>query len=259
MGRVETQMSKRIRFEASEDRDAVASWDDAHRYTPAPRHRRRLLLKKMDELFFDDVLDAGCAQPFLLKEIVGKFGVRGYGCDVAECVLKENRAIAPECEFRALDLSKEVWRGGRKFDLVVCSEVLEHIELWKDALANVVRMAKAEILITVPGGPVRAMDRRVGHFRHFQGPELIQTLEALGCRVSPLTTWGWPVHSAYKAAISRVAPERLYGAFSGGNGYGIGKKVASELLYRAFFANDLFHRGHQIFVHARVPNRGHLV
>lgn len=253
---VETRSRPEITNEVETERDAVASWDDAHRYTPAPRHRRRLLLKEMGELYFHDVLDAGCAQPFLLKEIVARFNVSGFGCDVSECVLEENRRIAPDCEFRALDLSREVWPGGRTFDLVVCSEVLEHIDCWKDALANVVRMARDEILITVPAGPLRAMDKRVGHHRHFAGPELVKALEALGCRVDPVEFWGWPVHSAYKAAISRVAPDRLYDAFSGGMKYGLGKKIASELLYRAFYLNDLFNKGNQIIIHAKVPRRG---
>src|SRR5947209_2086163 len=47
-------------------RNVVADWDDAHRYTPAPRHRRRLILKWVSGLDFADVLDAGCAQPYLL-------------------------------------------------------------------------------------------------------------------------------------------------------------------------------------------------
>ena len=256
MASVKTKERERLGVRETADLDAVASWDDAHRYTPAPRHRRRLLLKMMKDLYFEDVLDAGCAQPFLLKEIVAEFDVKGYGCDLSERVLEGNRKVAPDCEFRALDLSKDVWPEGRQFDLVVCSEVLEHIDLWKDALANVVRMARNEILITVPGGPLRAMDRKVGHFRHFEGPELIEALEAFGCRVDPLISWGWPVHSAYKSAISRVAPDQLYGAFSGGTGYGIGKKLASELLYRVFFINDMFRGGHQLIVHAKVPNRG---
>ena len=46
--------------------NVVAQWDDAHRYTPAPRHRRRLILDLLAGLDFADCLDAGCAQPFLL-------------------------------------------------------------------------------------------------------------------------------------------------------------------------------------------------
>jgi hypothetical protein len=160
----------------------------------------------------------------------------------------------PDCEFRALDLTTDAWPEARRFDLVVCSEVLEHIDDWTDALASVVAMTRKYILITVPGGPVRGMDRKVGHFRHYEGPELAGALEALGCRVLGQTSWGWPFHSAYKAAISAFAPERLYGAFSGGRRYGLGKKAISELLYRLFFVNDLSGWGHQRIVLAHAPD-----
>ena len=237
---------------AAYDPVAVAAWADSHRYTPAPRHRRRLLLNIMNRLDFGDVLDAGCAQPFLLGEVVRSYQVPGFGCDLSDCVIESNRRDLPECEFRTLDLTSATWPGGRKFDLVVCSEVLEHLEAWPDAVANLVKMTRKHLLITVPGGPVRAMDRMVGHVGHFRGPELTLALEAMGCRVERVTSWGWPLHTAYKAAISRVAPERLYESFSGGGRFGPGKKVVSELLYRLFFLNDLFGRGHQLIVHARV-------
>lgn len=237
---------------AAYDPEAVAVWEDAHRYTPAPRHRRRLLLKLINGLDFDDVLDAGCAQPMLLQEVVRRRGVAGFGCDLSGPVIESNRRDLPGCEFRALDLTAETWPGGRRFDLVVCSEVLEHLDAWPEALANLVRMARKHLLITVPGGPVRTMDRMVGHVGHFRGAELTVALEALGCRVERVQRWGWPLHTAYKAAISRLAPERLYASFSGGGRYGPAKKLVSELLYRLFFVNDLSARGHQLIVHARV-------
>jgi hypothetical protein len=233
--------------------DEVSAWDDAHRYTPAPRHRRRLLLRMMDRLAFADVLDAGSAQPFLLAEAVRRYGVDGFGSDLSARVVEENRRALPSCEFQAFDLTRECWPDGRRFDLVVCSEVLEHLDDWRAGLANLVRMSRTHVLITVPGGPIRAMDRRVGHLQHFRGPELAGALEELGCRVEHMAWWGWPVHSAYKAAISRLGTHRLYVSFSGGGRYGLGKKAVSGLLYRLFFLNDLSGRGHQLIVRARVP------
>jgi Methyltransferase domain len=232
--------------------DEVTAWDDAHRFTPAPRHRRRLLLGLIDKLQFGEVLDAGCAQPFLLDEIVRRFRVPGFGCDLSERVIDANRSVLPDCEFRTLDLTREVWPDARRFDLVVCSEVLEHLVDWRDGLANVVRMSRRHVLITVPSGPIRAMDRKVGHIQHFDGPELVAAIEALGCHVDAAFTWGWPFHTAYKSAISRLSPERLYDAFSGGERYGFGKKAVSELLYRLFFLNDLGRGGYQLIVKARV-------
>src|SRR5439155_21602538 len=133
----------------------------------APRHRRRLLLGMMERLAFADVLDAGCAQPFLLAEVVRRYGAAGFGCDLSARVVDENRRAVPSCAFQTLDLTREVWPGGWRFDLVVCSEVLEHVDDWRGGLANLVRMARTHVLITVPGGPLRAMDRRVGHVQHF--------------------------------------------------------------------------------------------
>jgi hypothetical protein len=235
------------------DVNEVAAWDEAHRFTPAPRHRRRLLLKLMSRLEFSDILDAGCAQPYLLAEAVARFGVPGHGCDLSPQVVAANRQALPGCEFHTLDLARQTWPGRRRFDLVVCSEVLEHLHAWREGLENVVRMARKHILITVPGGPLRAMDRRVGHVQHFDGIELVGALEGLGCRVEHVASWGWPLHTAYKAAISRLAPERLYDAFSGASRYGLGKRAVSEALYRLFFLNDLSRRGHQWVLHARAP------
>src|SRR5438105_3002158 len=100
-------------------RNVVAAWDDAHRYTPAPRHRRRLVLKWVRGLQFADCLDAGCAQPYLLHEIVRQSGAKGFGCDISDQVVTANAGDPLGCTFRELDLTRETWPGGRRFDLVV--------------------------------------------------------------------------------------------------------------------------------------------
>jgi hypothetical protein len=225
--------------------NVVAAWDDAHRYTPAPRHRRRLLLGMLRSLAFADCLDAGCAQPFLLRAVVERYGVSGFGCDISDEVIAQNRLSMPDCGFQVLDLTREAWPGGRQFDLVVCSEVLEHLPDWSAAVANLVRMARRELLITVPSGPIRAMDRMVGHLQHFAGPELCAELEKNGCTIQKIRFWGFP------CLISAVSPATLYSSFSGGGRYGLGKRLVSGLLYGLFFVNDLFGRGHQLLVHAR--------
>ena len=69
----------------------------------------------------------------------------------------------PHCDFEAIDLAREGWPGDRTFDLVVCSETLEHIADWRDALANLTAMTEPLLLITVPTGKVRPVDRLMGH------------------------------------------------------------------------------------------------
>ena len=236
--------------------NVVAQWDDAHRYTPAPRHRRRVVLDMLAGLDFADCLDAGCAQPFLLQAIVERFGVAGFGCDIADQVMAQNQQALRGCTFQVVDLTRETWPDGRQFDLVVCSEVLEHLADWKAAVANLVRMARKDLVITVPSGPIRAMDQMVGHLQHFRGPELCAALLDEGCTIKDVRFWGFPLHTLYKSSISALSPAAVYTAFSGGDKYGSGKKLLSQLLYGLFFVNDLFNSGYQLFVHARPPVRG---
>ena len=46
-----------------------------------------------------------------------------------------------------IDLTRDTWSNGRKFDLVVSSEVLEHIRDSKAALAHLVEMSQRHLLI----------------------------------------------------------------------------------------------------------------
>jgi hypothetical protein len=232
------------------EKNVVAAWDDAHRYTPAPRHRRRLILRMLEGLDFAECLDTGCAQPFLLREIMTRYQVTGYGCDISDQVMEENQRILPEAEFRVLDLTKEVWPNGRQFDLVVCSEVLEHIEDWQDAVANLVKMTRTHLLITVPSGRLRTMDQLVGHRQHFEHPVLASVLERCGCKVRQVRYWGFPLHSLYKGLISKLSPAKLYSSFSGVTSYGWAKRAFSEVLYWSFFANDVGNSGNQLLIHA---------
>ena len=80
------------------EKNVVAGWGDAHRYTPAPRHRRRLILNMLKGLDFADCLDAGCAQPFLLQAMVERFRVAGFGCDISDQVMEANRQVLPDSE-----------------------------------------------------------------------------------------------------------------------------------------------------------------
>lgn len=235
------------------EKNIVAQWDDAHRYTPAPRHRRRLILNYLANIGFEDCLDAGCAQPFLLQEIVRRFHVTGYGCDISDQVMAANQEAVPYCQFKALDLTRERWPNNKQFDVVVCSEVLEHIPEWRTALKNLVAMSRKHILVTVPSGRIRPMDQMVGHHQHFQGPELVGALEDNGCTIVDVRRWGFPVHTLYKELISTMSPEKLYSSFSGGSRYGLKQQLVSHALYGLFYINDLFHSGDQLMVLARKP------
>lgn len=85
----------------------TATWADAQKYSPAPRHRRRLIMNWLQSLEFGDCLDAGCAQGYLLEGILRNKRASVYGCDISDKVIRFNRQRLPSAEFRVLDLSKQ--------------------------------------------------------------------------------------------------------------------------------------------------------
>lgn len=229
-------------------KEIASQWDHAHRYSPAPRHRRKIILRLLKKLSFSDCLDAGCAQPYLLQEIAKKFNVLGYGCDISTQVVKANKQKMPQCDFQVLDLEKECWPNQKQFDLVISSEVIEHIDDWQSAIRNISAMAKRYVLITVPAGRVRTIDKKVGHFRHFEGNELIATLNTQGFRCLRFLRHGFPMHSLYKRLINCIAPNHVYESFQGGKEYSFLQKLFSQFIYILFYVNYLFSDGDQVIV-----------
>src|SRR4051794_5120502 len=163
---------------ATAQRNVVAAWGDAHRYSPAPRHRRRLVVSALRGLGVTEVLDAGCGQPFLLEAVRAQLGVPCYGCDISDAGVEDPAWAGIAEELRVVDLERETWPDGRTFDAVVCGELLEHIGDWRAALRNVAAMTRRHLLVTVPGGRRRPMDAIVGHHRHFTVADIADALRA---------------------------------------------------------------------------------
>lgn len=224
-------------------------WDDSHKFSPAPRHRRRIILDMIKKLQYESILDAGCAQPNLLEFFV-QCGKKGYGCDISQKVIEKNRVRLPKCKFEAFDLCKMNYPTDQRFDLVICSEVLEHLPDWNAALNNLSRMTKKYILITVPSGDIRYIDKKVGHLHHFQSEELTQALSNLGFTTVSIKKWGFPVHTIYKIMVNAISPEKIFQEFSISK-YSSKKIFLSQVLYSFFYINDLFRTGEQLFILAK--------
>jgi SAM-dependent methyltransferase len=224
-------------------------WDDAHKYSPAPRHRRRIIHGLLRKLEFETCLDAGCAQPHFLAGLQAQ-GKKVFGCDISDQVVASNRERLPQAGFEIVDIAKNVYPGNQRFDLVISSEVLEHIQEWQAALANLCRMSSRYLLITVPRGKVHRIDQIIGHRRHFSGPELAAAIEQQGFSVLTCRFWGFPLHSLYKILINGIAPEQIYASYGAGK-YGFFQKLVSQILYGLFFFNDFFHSGQQLIILAR--------
>ncbi len=99
------------------------------------------------------ILDAGCGEGFItrqLKDVCQTANV--IGLDGAEEALDIARSNNKDIQFVQGNLYALPFEDGT-FDLVVCSEVLEHLEKPKRAVEELKRVAKMSILITVPREP----------------------------------------------------------------------------------------------------------
>ena len=85
----------------------------------------------------------------------------------------------------------------------VCSEVLEHV----DDPAALLRAAHAyladgaRLIVTVPGGPMSAYDRHIGHRRHFTRASIARYLEEGGFQPEHVFMAGFPFFNLYRLTV----------------------------------------------------------
>lgn len=85
----------------------------------------------------------------------------------------------------------------------VCSEVLEHLDDPVAFLKNVAPVLGpgCRLVITVPGGPMSAFDRSIGHRRHFTAAALGEVLRDAGLTVEWTNGAGFPFFNLYRLAV----------------------------------------------------------
>ncbi len=231
----------------SVDTPRQGTWSDFFAENPATRHRLRILAALIAGSPCDSVLDVGCGDGSLLRLVKKTQGdSRAYGVDK----IRTPAAESPELEgFYRLDIEREPPPGS--YDLVLCTEVLEHLGDDSAALRNIAAVCKGRLIVTVPSGPLGPTDRQMGHFRHYDEAGLRRILEETGFSVVRLFRWGMPFHSLYKRLLA-LAPSPIMKGF-GKPSYGPVQKILCRLLYWLFFLNG-YHAGRQLIVVA-TPRR----
>lgn len=225
-------------------------WDDMKKYGPMSRHIRRYIKKLIRPLPFESVLDVGCGQGSLLQELMQEFpGIEPHGVDLSPSAVEFARKRVPQGEFSTLDLVTQT--TGKQYDLLVCSEVLEHIEDDVAAMKNLRRMCKGHLVVTTVQGRMRKFEpEAVGHVRNYERGELVAKLRAAGFDIVKDVSWGFPLYSPlYRDLLDAGGAKATTGA------YGPGRKLLATALYYFFFLN-LPVWGDEIFVLARAGNGG---
>jgi SAM-dependent methyltransferase len=188
---------------------------EAASLNPAQRFRRRLVLSLLTRgLGHMRVLDIGSGQGDLAAELGFRYPDADLrGIDGSPSGVEIASRKVPGAFFVCHDLVEadepppglDGWASH-----AVCSEVLEHVDDPRRLLSNARRCLApgCRLVVTVPGGPMSAFDRHIGHRRHFSTRELRGLLEDAGYQVERVMTAGFPAFNLYRLVVI-VRGERL--------------------------------------------------
>lgn len=226
----------------------TGEWDDMRRYGPMARHSRRLMRRMTDDLKPRSILDIGGGEGSLLAVLGAAHpGAQMMGTDLAATAVELARARMPQAEFAVLDVVKD--RLARTFDLIVCSDVVEHIEDDQSALNNMAAMTNpgGYVVVATLQGRMRHFEKDVGHVRNYIPGELEEKMRLSGLVIDRVIAWGAPFYSPlYRDFLDMTNSKGTTGKF------GLVRKLICHGLYTLFMLNS-HSRGDYLFVRARKP------
>jgi SAM-dependent methyltransferase len=185
-------------------------YDAAAQRNPAQQMRHEIVLNLLGREPLGAparVLDLGSGQGDFLVKLHAKWPrAQLIGFELSASGVAISRRKLPTAKFVEIDLFNppaviEKFPDGATH--AVCSEVLEHVdspELFLRAAAPFLA-ANARIVITVPGGPMSAFDRHIGHRRHFDRESIAAVLNAAGFMPEQVYLAGFPFFNCYRALV----------------------------------------------------------
>jgi len=232
-------------------------WQNLQALGPLTHNRYRLMLRELP----DDlpktmhIMDAGCGRGSFL-----------------ELLRKKN----PEAILHGIEYSQEAFQAANpdikqnikvgnieelvpnlasnSYDLIVCSEVLEHLQNPQASLNSLVSLLKPGglALLTVPGC-MRYWSKEdiyAGHYRRFELAEFANLVKNSGLKVEHSYGWGVFFGLIYYRLVLLAGSERV-------NSTAVSplSKFISNILQKLFLFDDLFPSkyGLQIITRARKP------
>ncbi len=238
----------------------AAGRDDYWRKMAAPRFRVAEILTLVEDHAPESLVDLGCGNGRLLEEISARLPIDDLaGIDLSSTQIEANRRTYPDIEWHRLDLEEPLPTSSKltgHFDIVVASEIIEHLQ-WPDRFLvrarELVKPERGKLILSTQSGKIRETERRVGHVRHFTREDLETLLDDAGW--SPIRIWncGFPFHDMSKWYANRN-PDRSMARF-GNLPYGTWESTLALVLRFAFKLNSR-RRGAQLFAVARRGRSG---
>jgi len=120
---------------------------------------KRLLLEQTKKLHPESILDVGAGEGFTLEMFrQNKIAKKLEGIEYMDDALKLAKKMHPEVTIKKGDIYNLPYKANT-FDLIICTEVMEHLEDPQKALAELKRVSKKYLIISVPNEPLFTIQR----------------------------------------------------------------------------------------------------
>ncbi len=233
---------------------AWQNWNEFVRYYPASIHRRKFIINEVAKIQnWTSLADFGCGNAILIYSLYEKYAKEGkyfYGLDVSSEQTIKNREMLPDIEFEELDFSERA--SEKKFDVITCSEVIEHIPNYEVAIENIVNSLNpgGTVIITVPKDEIFYTEQTFGHLRHFLRSDISEAFEKHGIITEKCCAWGFPFHDLAKY-FANLNPKGVLSKFASGK-----LPFTSKLIFKIvnlFYCLNFLPLGKQLYYVGRKP------
>lgn len=160
--------------------------------------------KTIHELLHDkeikSVLDVGCGEGFTLKRLKQKaIGNKFTGIDSSKEAIELGQKENPDLDLEIGDIYNLKFKD-KSYDLVLCTEVFEHLDSPKKALEELKRISKKFILLSVPNEPwfylfnYTQWGKDIGHINSWSKNKFVKFIKSQSLKVvSAKTPFPWTV------------------------------------------------------------------
>ncbi len=144
------------------------------------------------------IVDIGCGTGELLSHLAVEFSSKNLlGLDISKVGILKAQENYPNLNFALIEVnddgfsSKSIMSAA---DIVVCSEVLEHLKEPREILRFISNnlLTNGVLIVTVPAGPMSFLEKYIGHHRHYTKDSLIRLLETSGFSKIEVQRAGFP-------------------------------------------------------------------